>query len=308
MMRGVSKAAMSVRTKDDTIETIEWELKPNAWYRKIPFIRGVFNFVIQMSDGFKYITKSAEMSGMTDDDEEEELTKFEQWLTDKLGDKLTDIIMGLGMILGMGFAVLLFMFVPTWGYTAFSSLFDSDVSAYRSLFEGILKIILFVLYLWATSLMKDIRRTYEYHGAEHKTIFAYESGEELTIENVKKQKRFHPRCGTSFVFLVLAISILFYSLVPINSEVLASVFQLGSFAADALRVLLKILLIPVLVGITYEIIRLAGRYDNVFTRVISAPGLLLQRLTTREPDDKQIEVALAALAPVIPTTKGTDKW
>ncbi len=160
----------------------------------------------------------------------------------------------------------------------------------------------------AVSLMKDIRRTYEYHGAEHKTIACYEKGLPLTVENVKPCRRFHPRCGTSFIFLVLLISILVYSVFPISNAFFVETFALSESIAAILRVACKILLLPVIVGISYEIIRLAGRYDNILTKIISAPGLALQRLTTKEPDDKQIEVAIAAMEAVIPEDRESDKW
>ncbi len=309
MMRGIDKGAMAVRKKDGTIDVEQWDIGERKWYQKIPFIRGIFNFVQQMTDGYKYITKSAEKSGMLEDEEAEEPSKFEKWLTDKLGDKLMNVVMVIAMVIGVALAVVLFMFVPTWLYSGISSLFgETDISAFRSLFEGLIKMAVFVAYLWLTSLMKDIRSTYEYHGAEHKTIATYEAGEELITENVRKHTRFHPRCGTSFVFLALTISILFYSIVPINSELFKSLFDISQFTADALRVCLKLLLLPIIVGISYEVIKLAGKYDNIVMRIISAPGLALQRLTTREPNDGQIEVAIAAMMPVIPEDKELDKF
>lgn len=309
MMRGVGKAAMAVRKKDGEIALEEWEIKAGKWYQKIPFVRGVFNFLLQMIDGYKYISKSAEISGMMDEDGEEEQTKFEKWLDDKFGEKIMNVIMGIAMVLGIALAVLLFVFCPTWIFSGIQALFgETDISAFRSLFEGILKIIIFIGYLWLTSLMKDIRRTYEYHGAEHKTIACYEAGEELTVENIKKHRRFHPRCGTNFVFLVLAISILIYSIVPINSEMFIAAFGVSQFIADFIRVVCKLVLLPVVVGVSYEVIRLAGKYDNPVTRVICAPGMALQRLTTREPDPSQIECAIAAMKPVIPENKEIDKW
>lgn len=308
MMRGVGKAAMAVRKKDDTIDVEEWEIKSGKWYQKVPFIRGIFNFLLQMIDGYKYISKSAEKSGMMDDEGEEQ-SKFEKWLDDKFGDKIMNVIMGIAMVLGVALAIVLFVFVPTWLFSGIQALVgETDISAFRSLFEGILKIAIFIGYLWLTSLMKDIRRTYEYHGAEHKTIACYEADEELTVENIKKHRRFHPRCGTNFVFLVLAISILIYSIVPINSEMFVAAFGVTQFIADLIRVVCKLILLPLIVGISYEVIRIAGKYDNIATRIICAPGMALQRLTTREPDAGQIECAIAAVKPVIPENKEIDKW
>lgn len=309
MMKGPKKTAMAVRKTDGTIALEETPGKERKWYNKAPFIRGSVNFVEQLSEGYRYLTRSAELSGMAEDDGEEELTKFEKWLNDKLGEKLMGAVMGVAMVLGIALAILLFMFVPTWLFMLLQSLFgETDISAFQSLFEGVMKIIIFVTYMGAVSLMKDIRRTYEYHGAEHKTIACYEKGLPLTVENVKPCRRFHPRCGTSFIFLVLLISILVYSVFPITNAFFVETLAVSETIAAILRVACKILLLPVIVGISYEIIRLAGRYDNILTKIISAPGLALQRLTTKEPDDKQIEVAIAAMEAVIPEDRESDKW
>ena len=308
MMRGVSTGAMAVRKKDGGIDVEQWELPQRKWYQKCPFVRGIFNFVLQLKDGMTYMNKSMEKSGYLDD-EEEEPSKFEKWLDERFGKSLTAVISVVGGIIGAGVALVLFLFVPTWIFTGIQALVgDTDISPFRSLFEGILKIIIYMVYLWLTSLLKDIRRTYEYHGAEHKTIATYEAGEELSVDNVRKHTRFHPRCGTSFIFLVLAISILVYSIVPINSEMFIEWFGVNKFAGDLLRVVCKLILLPVVVGIGYEVIRLAGRYDNIVTRIVSAPGLAMQRLTTREPDDGQIECAIAAITPVLPKEGEDDKW
>lgn len=309
MMRGVSKSAMAVRTKSGEIDLEVWDLPEKKWYQKCPFVRGIFNFVLQLKDGMKYMNKSMEKSGYLEDEEEEEPSKFEKWLDKVMGEKGAEIIGAIGAVVGVVLAAVLFLFVPTWLFTGLQALFgETDISPFRSLFEGILKIAIYVAYLWLTSLMKDIRRTYEYHGAEHKTIATYEAGEELTVENVKKHTRFHPRCGTSFVFLVLAVSILVTSLVPVNSENFIAWFGVTKFVADLLRIVCKLLLLPIVVGISYELIKVAGRYDNPVTAIISAPGLALQRLTTKEPDDSQIECAIAAIKPVLPTEGEDDKW
>ena len=309
MMRGVSKAAMAVRKKDNTIDVEEWELPERKWYQKCPFVRGIFNFVLQLKDGMTYMNKSMEKSGYLEDEENEEPSKLEKWLEKTFGDKLVPVITFIGGFLGLALALVMFLFVPTWLFTGLQALFgETDISPFRSLFEGILKIAIYILYLWLTSLMKDIKRTYEYHGAEHKTIATYEAGEELTVDNVKKHTRFHPRCGTSFIFLVLAVSILVTSVVPINSEYFISWFGVSKFIADLMRVIGKLLLLPLIVGISYEIIKIAGRYDNIITRIISAPGLAMQRLTTREPDSSQIECAIAAIKPCLPKEGENDKW
>lgn len=301
MMKGPEKTSIAARHKDGRIITETEPASPKKWYNKAPFIRGSVNFVTQLLEGYKYISRSAELSGMMDEDEDEELTKFEKWLNDKLGEKLMGVVMTIALILGIAVALVLFMFVPTWLFTLIQHLLgDTDISAFQSIFEGVLKIIIFVAYMGLVALSKDIRRTYEYHGAEHKTIACYEAKLPLTVENVRKQRRFHCRCGTSFIFLVLFISILVYSIFPITNEMFMTSFAVSEGIAMILRVSCKILLLPVIVGISYEIIRLAGRFDNIVTRIISAPGLLLQRLTTREPDDKQIEVAIEAMKLVIP--------
>jgi len=315
MMRGPEKEAMAVRQKDGEIFTEVVNLPANKWYQKTPFVRGVFNFVLQMKNGYKYLMKSMEKSGMLDEEEEEKKDdKSEKNEETPAPEKSEDSDLGalgvIGVILGIALAVGLFVFLPAQGFSLISRFIDSR---FQSLFEGVIRIILFVAYMWAVSLMKDIRVTYEYHGAEHKTIAAYEAGETLTPENVKKYTRFHPRCGTSFIFLVLAISIIFYSVLgiflPINSDAVAELLNVSKIVANLIRTVVKLLFLPFLVGVTYEVIKLAGRYDrNIFMRIISAPGLALQRLTTREPDEKQIEVAIAAIIPVIPEDKSKDQW
>ncbi len=311
MMKGPDKTAMAVRTKDGGITVEEKANKPRKWYNKAPFIRGSVNFVSQLIDGYHYLSRSAELSGIGDDDEEE-MTKFEKWLNDKLGDKLMGVVMTIAAFLGVALAIVLFVFVPSWLFALIKYLVgeNADLSAWwiQSTFEGVLKIIIFITYMWVVSKMEAIRRTYEYHGAEHKTIFCYEKGLELTVDNVRPQVRFHPRCGTSFIFLVLLISILVYSLVPINNDMFINTFGVTEGLAIILRASCKILLLPVIVGISYEIIRIAGRYDNIITKIISAPGLALQRLTTKEPDDSEIEAAITAMKAVIPEDKEKDRW
>ncbi len=296
MMRGIDKAAMALRLPTGEIETETWEIKNGKnppWYRKCPFIRGPFNFVTSMIDGYKCLSKSADRA-MDFEDEEPE-TKFEKWLDEHLSDKLMPIVMTVGVVLGVALAVVLFMWLPSFVSSLIGKVIPINSIA-KTIIEGVIKIIIFVLYMALTSLMKDIRRTYEYHGAEHKTIACYEAEEELTVENVKKHCRFHPRCGTSFLILTLIVSIIITSVLHLPWDNIA------------LRIVIKLLLIPVYVGITYEFIRLAGRYSNPFTRILSAPGLWLQRITTREPDESEIEVAIAAIKPCIPEDKSIDKW
>lgn len=293
MMRGPKTEAMAVRLPSGEIDVEQWELKPAGWYKKVPFIRGPFNFVSSMIDGYKCLSKSADksMQGLP----EEEPSKAEKWITEKLGDKLMAVVMVIASVLGIALALGLFILVPAT-VTKIISKFVELPDLAKNVIEGLIKMAVFIVYIALTALLKDIRRTYEYHGAEHKTIACYEAGEELTVENVRKHRRFHPRCGTSFMFLVLFISIVVTSLFRI---------QWGNLW---LRVVLKLCILPVIVSVAYELIKLAGRYDNIFTKIISAPGLWIQRLTTREPDDSEIECAIAAFMPCIPEEKGSDRW
>lgn len=333
MMLGPKKGCMAVRQPDREIYTEVWDRKTPKWYNKAPFIRGCVNFVSQMADGYKYLNKSGEVSGMFDEEEDEKDKKdkkqdkptdtadtvSEEKPEDKKEDKkddkkddngaVTTIVAIISGVLGVGLAVALFVILPTLIFTGIQTLFgDTDISAFRSLTEGIIKIALFIGYLWLTSLMKTMKRLYQYHGAEHKTIFCYEHGEELTVENVRKYKRFHPRCGTSFIFLTLAISILVYTLLPINSEMFIEAFGVSKLIGDMLRVCCKIIFLPIVVGISYELIRIAGKYDNLFTKIVSAPGLAIQRLTTKEPADEMIEVAIASMKPVLPEKPEDAQW
>ncbi|MDE5916929.1 MAG: DUF1385 domain-containing protein [Oscillospiraceae bacterium] len=283
MMSGVKKGAMACRLPNGEIDLEVWDKKPvTAWYRRTPIIRGLFNFGSSMKEGYRCLMKSAEKQ--MDDEEAEE--------DEKLSDKAVSAIMSVAMVIGIVIAVGLFVILPKKLVPLIHPLTANRIL--QSFAEGILKIILFILYLSATLLMKDQRRTYEYHGAEHKTIACLEAGLELNVENVKKQRRFHPRCGTSFIFITLIISILVMCMVP--------------FREPWLRVVSSLILLPVMVGISYELIRIAGRYTNTFTRIISAPGLWIQRLTTREPDASQIETAIAAIKPCIPENLEEDKW
>ncbi len=333
MMKGVSKGAMAVRLKDGGIDVEEWDLKPKKWYNKCPIIRGGINFVQQLGEGYKCLMKSAEKSGMMDEDAEEEESKFEKWLDEKLGDKLTGLIMGIAMVLGIALAVFLFLLLPSYLFTGIECLLPTeplsdlagvlpglpegsclmvksvDISAWRTTFEGVMKIILFVAYMAITSCTKDMRRMYRYHGAEHKTIACYEAGKPLTVENIRPMCRFHPRCGTSFIIITLLVSILVYSIVPITPELFKELLHTSSDTiAILLRTVCKLLLLPLVVGFAYELIRLAGRYDNILTKVFSAPGLWMQRITTKEPDDSMIEVAIAAVTPCLPKDGEDDNW
>ena len=293
MMKGIYTSAMACRLPDGTIDVETWEEKKgkNApWYRKTPFIRGIFNFVSSLIDGYRCLMKSADKQ-MTEDSEEE-LSKLDKWINEHFGEKIMSIVSVISVIFSLVICIFLFKFLPMW-ISGFLKKFISS-TIILTIIEGIIKIGIFVGYLAVTALMKDIKRTYEYHGAEHKTIACYEAGEELTVENVKKYTRFHPRCGTSFIFISLFISIF--------------VFCFITWSNMWARMALQIVLLPVIIGISYELIRIAGRYDNIFTKIISAPGLRLQRLTTREPDGSEIEVAIAAIKPCIPENREEDQW
>ena len=289
MMRGPQKIAMAVRKPDGDLQVDVWDAPKKTVWNRIPIVRGVVNMVVSLMDGYKCLMKSAEIS--TQGLEEEEPSRFEKWLDEKLGDKMTKVVSVISAVLGFGVAILLFTFLPAF----LGGLLKGVLPRWGlSLFEGLLKIALFIGYLALVSLMPDMKRMFQYHGAEHKTIFCYEAGLELTVENVRKQRRFHPRCGTSFLIIALVLSILVFSVV--------------TWSSPLIRTLLKLALTPLVVGIAYELIKLAGRYDNLFTRIISFPGLQRQHLTTREPDDSMIEAAIASMKPVVPETKGEDQW
>ncbi len=296
MMRGLYKTAMVCRLPNGELDLESWDIKNGRntpWYRKVPFLRGIFNFAISLAEGYKCLSKSADksVSGL----EDEPQSRFEKWLDDKLGDKLMPVVSTVGVILGVGLAIVLFMLVPA-GITKLIGMAVPLNRIVKTIIEGIVKILIFVLYMWLCSLMPDMRRTFEYHGAEHKTIACYEAGEELTVENVKDHTRFHPRCGTSFIFIILFLSIIVFSVLQLPWD---NIF---------LRMACKLPLLPVIVGVGYEFIRLAGRYDNAFTRMFSAPGLWLQRITTKEPDPSQMECAIEALKAVIPNDTEEDRW
>ena len=295
MMRGIDTEAMAVRLPDGSIDLEQWKLPKAKWYQKTPFVRGPVNFVTTLIDGYKCLSKSADKSLQ---EENENPSKLEKWLEEKLGDKLMSAVMFISGVLGVALALALFIYLPALATRGLAMLFPGldDIYILKNVIEGVIKIGIFILYIWLTSLLKDIRRTYEYHGAEHKTIACYEAEDELTVENIRKHTRFHPRCGTSFIFLVLFISIIVNTLFMLPWE------QVW------LRALLKLCVLPIIVSIAYEVIKLNGKYDNIITKIISAPGLWIQRLTTREPDDSQIEVALAAFIPCIPEDKEQDRW
>lgn len=291
MMRGPKRTTVAVRMADKSIYTEDIDFKSFGSKSKIlqlPFIRGFVTLIDSMRLSMKCLMLSAEKSVEGTEEENEEPSKFEKWLEEKLGDKLFGVIMTLASILGVALAILLFFAFPTFIFNNLAKVAPTldKGTMWRSVFEGILKIIIFLGYIIVISRTPDMKRTFMYHGAEHKTIFCYENLEELTVENVRKYKRFHPRCGTSFMIIMLLVGIIIGLFITAKNPLL--------------RTLIKLLLLPVSCGIGYELIKLCAKYDNVFTRIIAAPGLAAQRITTIEPDDSMIEIAIAAIKPVIP--------
>ena len=295
MMQGPKGAAMSVRLPDGTIDTEKLEVKhikdkfkPAGW----PLIRGIFNMVESLMFGMKCMEKSAEKAGLDDDTDPENMSKLDKWISDHFGPKMMAVITGISMVLGCGLAFVLFFYLPTFLVdTVDKHLFKDAFANLHPLFEGIMRMVIFVAYIWLVSKIPDIKRVFMYHGAEHKSIFCYEQGLELTVENVRKQQRFHPRCGTSFIFVILIISILI-------SSVLVVAFP-GIDEVRAVWMAIKLLIVPLTVGIGYEFIRYAGKHDNALVKVLSAPGLWMQRLTTQEPTDDIIEVGIESIKAVL---------
>lgn len=309
MMRGPKKTAMAVRHTSGEIRIKEWntEVAKVPKILKLPIIRGVYNFIVSMKLGYKCLMESAEMSGLDDELNDstetpeadgEKSAKNGSTAAEKSGKKkqsaLMNVLMVIASVLGVVLSLFLFIYLPTKLFSLISGAVPSlNTRLIRSVFEGVLRIAIFVGYMLLVSLMKDIRRTFMYHGAEHKTIFCYEAGLELTVENVKKMKRFHPRCGTSFMMLMLIVGIIISMFITVTQPLL--------------RTCIKLLLLPVTMGLGYELIKIAGRHDNILTRIISAPGVWLQHVSVLEPDDQMIECAIEALKRVIPNDD-SDKW
>lgn len=289
MMKGPSKTAMAVRNTSGEIIIEQWEnqtKKPKFW--TLPFFRGMYSMVDSYASGYRTLMRSAELAGL-EDDENEGIRKSEK------------AFMAAAVVLAVVLAIGLFMLLPSFLYKVIFTWIDEVLhtamavnSVVRGIFEGLFRMGLFLMYMVLVSLMKDIRRTFMYHGAEHKTIFCYENGEELTVQNVRKQSRFHPRCGTSFLILTLLVGMFVSICIQVDNV--------------WLRTLTKIVLFPVTVGVGYELIKWTGRKNNWLTRAVAAPGLWLQRITTKEPDDSMIECAIAAFHPVVPEDDTIDKW
>lgn len=291
MMRGPKGTAMSCRMPDGSIET---EMKDFVSVRKkykflnIPLLRGVISFVESMIMGYKLLMESAEKTAI-DTEELNTDSKIDKWLSDHFGPKMMAVIGFIGSALGILLSFFLFVYLPTLSFDLVSKylITAAGFAKFRALFEGVIRICIFVLYMYLTSKMNEIHRVYMYHGAEHKTIFCFEHGDELTVENVMKQKRFHPRCGTSFIFVTIILSILISSIVSIAFPAVTK--------TRAIWLCVKLLMLPLIMGIGFEFIQLAGKYPNKFTRLLSAPGLLMQHITTAEPNYAICEVAIEAM-------------
>ena len=295
MMQGPKGAAISVRVPDGTIDTeikqvkhVKDKIKILGW----PILRGPVAFVESMIFGYQCLMLSAEKSGMEDmEADEENMSKLDKWLSEHMSKKFMNVLTGVASVLGVLLAAFLFIYLPTVITNFFNRLCHEALTNWRALIEGIMRMIIFILYIALCSLMKDIKRTFMYHGAEHKTIFCYEHGLELTVENVKKQSRFHPRCGTSFMFVMIIISVIVSSAISVAFP--------GLRDNTAVWMAIKLLILPLVMGLGYEFIKYAGRHENIVVKILSAPGLWMQRLTTKEPDDSMIEVAITAFQSVI---------
>ncbi len=290
MMRGPKKTAMAVRHVSGEIVTEAWDnpgdTRPK--WMKWPFIRGVFNMIDSLRVGYKCLMRSAELAGLED---EQPKTEAQQ----KSESALMNVLMIISAALGVALALVLFMWLPVQLVSWLGLVWKAATGRLiKSLLEGLLRIVIFLGYIVVISQMNDIRRVFMYHGAEHKSIFCYEKGLPLTVENVREQKRFHPRCGTSFMVLMLLVGVIVSILIPVQ--------------APFWRTVCKLACLPLTVAIGYELIKLAGRKDTWLTRALSAPGLWVQRITTREPDDRMIECAITSLSAVIPDNADEDRW
>ncbi|MBR2048497.1 MAG: DUF1385 domain-containing protein [Oscillospiraceae bacterium] len=308
MMRGPEKDAIVCRGKDGlSVEVHDRRLPKENSPLKWPLIRGVYNFFDSQVTGVKALLHSADLS--PEEDWEEEPSKFDRWLEEKLGsERFQKFVIGLAACMGMGLSIVLFFLLPM----IIGGFFDGVVKSMLgiNLIEGLVRMVIFMTYMIAISRMKDMKRLFAYHGAEHKTIRCYEAKLELTVENVRLQTRLHPRCGTSFLLVVMILSILVFSVA--SSALLTVVPGLalirGSFGYRLIMIAFKLAMLPLVVSIAYEINRWVGKTDNWLTRILTAPGLWMQNFTTNEPDDSMIEVAILAVQQVLPEQEGSDAW
>ncbi len=317
MMRGPEKIAVAVRKPDGEIIVDEHELGKGRKSKiaKAPIVRGCVGFFDSMILGVKSLMFSAKFFDVDDDgnEVEQEPSRFEAWLEKKLDSEAAmNVVIYCSVIISLIMSVGLFILLPTLVAGFLTDFLHVTGNTILTLIEGIVRIVIFIAYLALVSQMKDIKRVFMYHGAEHKSIFCYEKGLPLTVENVRTQSRLHPRCGTSFLLIVMVISILVFSIIPWQQESFTHIPYIGGIFTvmpwAIWRLVLRLLLLPVVAGISYEIIKFAGRHDNWFTCAISAPGMWFQHITTNEPDDSQIEVAIASLKAVIPEDKNLDRW
>ena len=299
MMNGPEGSAIAVRKADGGIIVEKQEfrhLKDSYKIFGIPFVRGIVNYVEAMITGYKSLMRSADLSGQLEAEEDpENMSKLDRWLTERMGPKMFNAIAGVASVIAIVIGVFLFAYLPSLVVDLVDeNLLGDRLADFHALFEGIIRAAIIVLYMFIVSKIKDIHRVFMYHGAEHKTIFCYEKGLDLTVENVRGCKRFHPRCGTSFIFIIVIISII------VSSVVLNLFPPLGESSMRIPWMIVKILLIlPIVTGISYEMIKYAGRHDNILTKIFSAPGLWMQRITTAEPTDDMIEVGIASLKAVL---------
>ena len=281
MMRGKSVYCMAVRnvnTKEISIEKDKVKSLGNkSKILKMPFIRGIASFIDSLVLGMRIIMKSATLSGIDQEEESEKKGKLDIWLENKFGEKLIDYIIYFSVFISIILSIVIFMVLPVWISSFIARFFSISLSGI-GVIEGLVRILIFLGYILLISKMKDVQRLFKYHGAEHKTINCFESGDELTIENVKKHTRLHKRCGTSFLIIVMIVSMIVFMFLRTDNV--------------TIRVLSRIILVPLIAGISYEIIKLAGRCDNIFVKIISAPGMALQKVTTKEPEDDMIETAI----------------
>ena len=291
MMRGPEKICCAVRKPDGTID-LAYDTVTTRWYNKVPLLRGVCNMAENLYKGYKYLMHAADIAMEGTEDAEPE-SKLDKWLDEHTGPVFQNVLMGCAAFAGVALALFLFTFLPTFLTGQLIRLVPLGRWG-RVILEGALKMAIFLLYMYLCTRMKDLHRVFEYHGAEHKTIACYEAGLPLTVENIRKQSRFHPRCGTSFMILVIIISIFLYAVLP--------------WTSTGLRVVYKLCMFPLLVGVSYEILKWAGRSDSALSHIVSQPGLWMQRLTTIEPDDSMIEVAIAAVTPVLPENQEEARW
>ena len=309
MMRGPEKDAVVVRGKEGlTIEVNPRKVRKPGSFATWPLIRGAVNFFDSQVVGVRALMRSADLAP-EEYAEEEKPSKLDLWLEKKLGnEKFQKLIIGFAVFLGLGMSIGLFFLLPMVISSFFDGLIRSNVLL--TLLEGLVRMAIFMVYMIAVSRMKEMKRVFSYHGAEHKTIRCYEAGLPLTVENVRAQTRLHPRCGTSFLLVVMVISIVVYSVA--SSALLSMAPGLaamrGSFLYRFIMIVFKLLLLPLIVAVTYEINRWAGRHDNAFTRILTAPGMWMQNFTTNEPDGSMIEVGIKAVQAVLPEEEGADRW